>query len=380
MLRKYKLGGLMMTSDKQIQKAGEKSQQIQAQNIIINNGIEEKRAREIFMEMFNVARKDLTNEAYNVAMQRVTQFENDLIPKMEKIDGAMNEFANPDFQFLLTNAHKTAAATERTADYSILSELLLHRIKKGENRKIRAGISRAVEIVDELSDEALLGLTVSFAVETYRPTSGNISEGLDALNDLFKKLYDDTLPFDMEWLDHLDILDAVRISTFGTLKKYEEYYSEQLPGYCVVGINKSSENYIKAVEMLKEAALPENILCSHELNEEYVRIPVRDEQDIENIRLIKNVNVAGNIIPLSENLADEQRQLLHQIYTMYENNENLKEDIKKKFCDELVKRPYLNLIRNWWNNIPTSYKITAVGRVLAHANAKRVDGTLPDLY
>lgn len=368
-----------MVGDKQVQKAGDNSQQIQANNIIITNGIEEKRAREIFMEMFDVARKDLTNEAYVVATQRVIEFENDLIPKIQKIDGAMSAFSNPDFQFLLTNAHKTAAATERPSDYSLLSELLIHRIQKGNNRQIRAGISRAVEIVDEISDEALLGLTVAFAVEKYYPSSGEIFQGLDTLNDLFGKLCYGTLPLNNDWLDHLDILDAIRMSTFGTLKKYDEYYSEKMSGYCVVGIKRNSENYTKSIEMLRKVALPENALVDNGLNEEYVRICVVNEENIENCQLIRQVDIGGTSRSLPIVLTEEQKQTLHQIYAMYENDDNLMQDIKKRFCDELIKRPYLNLVREWWDKIPVAFNITAVGRVLAHASAKRNDDSIPDL-
>ena len=103
----------MLTGDKQTQKAGDNSQQIQAQNIYITNGIEEKRAREIFQEMFAVARRDMTQEAYEIAKGRVEVFENMLIPKIEKIEGAINAFADPGFQFELTSAHKTAAASTK---------------------------------------------------------------------------------------------------------------------------------------------------------------------------------------------------------------------------------------------------------------------------
>ena len=42
-------------------------------------------------------------------------------------------------------------------------------MKKGDDRNIRAGISHAVRIVDEISDEALLGLTVFYIVSNYLP-------------------------------------------------------------------------------------------------------------------------------------------------------------------------------------------------------------------
>ena len=142
-----------MMSDNQTQKAGNNSRQIQAQSIIINNGIEEKRAREIFHEMFDIARKDLTQEANEIAQNRVERFERDLMPKIEKVEGAINSFGDPAFQFALVNAHKAAAASNREADLELLSELLLHRIKRKDNKNSCAGIGKAIEIVDDISDE-----------------------------------------------------------------------------------------------------------------------------------------------------------------------------------------------------------------------------------
>ena len=254
-----------MNSCKQLQKAGDGANQYQANTIIVQNGIDEKRAREICNEMFDVARKDLTEEAYDIACRRVNEFENDLIPRMQKIEGALDHFADPSFQFMMTNAHRTAASTDRPADYSLLSELLIHRIQRGENRVTVAGISRAIEIVDKISDDALLALSVAFAIEQYNPVSGNISKGLDVLDTLFGKLCYGKLPSGGLWLDHLDILDAIRITHFGSLKKYEVFCAETMPGYCAVGIKKDSENYAKAQQLLTESKIPISILVENEL-------------------------------------------------------------------------------------------------------------------
>ena len=235
-----------MVSDKQIQKAGENSQQIQAGSINITNvmGIDEKRAREIFNEMYVIARRDFSKDAYECANARVAQFEESLMPKIMQIDGALEKFADPSFQFLIAEAHKTAAATERIADYDLLSELLVHRIQKGEkNRKVRAGIARAVEIVDQIDDDALCALTVSHTVGSLLPTANSVKEGLDILEDIFSKLIYTELPRGREWLDHLEILDAVRLPSFGNLKKIEVFYPEQLNGYVCVGIAKGTDKY-----------------------------------------------------------------------------------------------------------------------------------------
>ena len=63
-------------ASKQIQEAGDNSQQLQANNMIVNIGIDEKRAREIYQEMNLQLRKDYSQEALNIANSRVTEFEN----------------------------------------------------------------------------------------------------------------------------------------------------------------------------------------------------------------------------------------------------------------------------------------------------------------
>ena len=376
---KYKQEILEMNSEKHLQKAGDNSQQYQANTIIVQNGIDEKRAREICTEMFEIARKDLTAEAYTTACRRVSEFENDLIPKMQKLEGALDYFGDPSFQFLITNAHKTAASTDRPADYSLLSELLIHRVQRGENRATVAGISRAVEIVDKISDEALLALSVAFAILQYGPVSGNISQGLDVLNGLFEKLCYNDLPLGIEWIDHLDVLDAVRMSNLGGFKKLEDYYSEKMSGYCVAGIKKDSENYAKALQLLEEVALPKDLLVDNELNAEYVRLLVVTEKAIEKLQLSQQVNLSGNIITIPVALTTEQKNKLYEIYSLYTKETNVLNLIKQRFKEELLNRQHLNKILNWWNSIPSSFSITGVGKVLAHANTKRCDNTLPDL-
>lgn len=158
-LLKHRQGELTIMSDKQVQKAGDNAQQLQAGTINVTNniisGIDEKKAREIFNEMYTVARKEFTQEAYQCANERVTKFEEAFMPKVLNLEEALQKFSDPSFQFLITEAHKTAASTEREADYELLSELLLHRVKSDKDRKVYAGIKKAIGIVDQVDDDAL---------------------------------------------------------------------------------------------------------------------------------------------------------------------------------------------------------------------------------
>jgi hypothetical protein len=361
--------------NKQIQKAGDNAQQLQSNNMIVNIGIDEKRAREIYQEMNVLAIKNYTDEARNIANARITEFENKLLPKMEAVDGALQSFSYPSFQLLLIEAQKTAAATERKEDYDLLSELLIHRFQKGENRKIRAGISHAVKIIDEISDDALLGLTVAHSVSCFCPVTDDISQGLDVLNDLFEKVIYDQLPIGIEWLDHLDILGTIRISSFGNFKKIKQYYSEILDGYISVGIEKSGENYLKVIEILTQVGLP-NILVDHELNSDYVRVNIPSKEQIDSL-FLEQININGQIE--RNPLSDIQKNAIKFIYDLYKLDDNIKKKNIEQFMIEWNNRPNLKKLQEWWDNIPQSFDITMVGKVLAHANAQRCDKSLPPL-
>jgi hypothetical protein len=364
---------------KQSQKGGNSSTNFQAEQIVVQVGIDEKRAREVFQEMNLQLKKEYTQEALNIANSRVLEFENSLMPKMEQVDGALDAFSDPSFQLLLVEAQKTAASTERPQDYDLLSELLVHRFQKGENRNARAGISIAVEIVDKISDEALIGLTVAHAVGTFLPLNGDLYKGLDILNDLFEKIVNEELPKGHDWLDHLDILNTIRLNTLGGMKKVQQYYPEVLSGYVDVGIEKGSENHAKAIEILNDSALPRNMLVDHSLNSDFQRIDISFRGSLDRTSLNQQFNHGGQLINNSIKLTDEQIKAVNSIYDLYSQDSNLKKSNIDLFMKEWDKRPSLKVLKEWWDDIPFSITITAVGKVLAHSNAQRCDKKLPPM-
>jgi hypothetical protein len=367
----------MMT--RQSQKGGDSSTNIQTEQMIVHVGIDEKRAREVFQEMNLQLKKEYTQEALSVANARVSEFENNLMPKMEQVDGALEAFADPSFQLLLVEAQKTAASTERAEDYELLSELLIHRFKKGEDRIARAGISFAVEIVDKISNEALLGLTITHAVMSFLPLSGHINQGLDTLNDLFGKIISDRLPVGQDWIDHLDLLRAVRLNSLGTMKKIQQYYPEVLPGYVDVGIEKESENYTKAIEILNNNNLPTSLLVDHTFDNNYQRLQVPDRKNIDAIPLQQQLIHEGRLVVVPIKLTGDQVMAINSIYDLYSQDDNLKSNNVNSFMKEWDKRPSLKIIKEWWDNIPVSLTLTSVGKVLAHSNAQRCNKNLPPL-
>lgn len=352
-------------ADKQKQSAGDNSQLFQAETVVI--GIDEKRVREIVSEKLDIALQEFTVEATVLAKQRSDKFNQALIKRMVK-ENALSAFSDPSFQILLIEAQKRAASTEREPDYDLLSELMFHRFKKGSNRNIRAGISRAVEIVEQISDEALLGITVFHSVTYFVPATGDMAKGLEILDSLFGKIIYGTLPVGSEWLDHLDILDAVRISSLGGMKLLEDYWYEQFDGYVKNGIEEGSEKHNDAKKLLKDAGLGENSLVKNSFDEKYIKLQVLNKEKISDLSIT-------NILK-SRPISADEKNALERVYDLYDGNKMPLTD----FIIEIEKFPNLKKLREWWNQLNTQViQITSVGKVLAHSNAQRVDSTLPSL-
>lgn len=380
MLLKSKLGKIIMVN-KQVQKAGDNSQQIQTEHTTVNNyiGIEEKRVREICDEVFFKLKEYYTKEALEIANERVADFENRLITKLKTIDGSFQSFTDPSFQLLLMEAQKRAAATERPADYDLLSELLIQRFQKGNNRIIRTGISHAVKIIDEVSDDALLGLTIFYSMGSFFPMNGEIILGLNDINEVFDKLIYGTLPKGTGWLDQLDILGAIRVSNFGRPKKFEQYYSEIIDGYISTGIRKNSDNFLQANRLIELNHLPQSTLIEHELNPDFVRLKLCSSKHIDSIIVEKNQIINGMLIHENVPLSDIQKKCITEILDLYDNDTEIKQQNIIKFIQEWNKIPNLKAIREWWNNIHLNIQLTSVGRILAQVNAQRCDNTLPTI-
>ena len=100
-----------MDVNKQSQQAGEGSQLVQAGTIVINQGVSEERVRTVFNEMVPRALEEYTKEAYAKANERITNWENSVLPRVNEVKGMLEAFADPAFQQVLRKAQQSAAVT-----------------------------------------------------------------------------------------------------------------------------------------------------------------------------------------------------------------------------------------------------------------------------
>ena len=76
-------------------------------------------------------------------------------------------------------------------------------------------------------------------------------------------------------------------------------------------------------------------------------------------------------------ISNNQANGLKEIYSLYEIDENIKNENINKFINEWDRRPNLKIIKEWWNKQNISIELTAIGRVLGHSNAQKYLEVLP---
>lgn len=349
----------------QTQKAGNDSQQFMANTLIVNNGLTEQQIRSIIDQEIKNTLKENQLVANDVAQERLDNFENVLIPKLVKSE-MLDLFKEPAVQMLFKTAQKTAIGSGRKLDYELLSELLIQRTNKNNLNK-NVAISNAIEIIDKLTEEALMVLTIFFAVTRLAPINGNINEGFNILNDLFGKILQETkLPNNDEWIENLEINRIITINTLGSSENLDDYWFENFTSYSQIWIKKDSDELYEIYKKLSESNIPTDIIIDNPLDSNFKTLKILQKNQIQNI-----------IIPLKDN----QKDIIKNIFddNRFKNNgyNNEKELFKKK----LEQFSNLNYINEWWNKNVAKYyiRMNSIGKVIAYTNIKNIDPTLPNL-
>ena len=83
----------------------------------------------------------------------------------------------------------------------------------------------------------------------------------------------------------------------------------------------------------------------------------------------------GVLIPCSK----EEKETLHKIVSLYDKNNEKANKVLIEFYKRFDDYPALKKVHDWWDNIPNPFSITAIGRVLGHANAQQCDPEFPSL-
>lgn len=351
-----------MDINNQKQTAGNGSTQIQGENISINVGIDEMRAREICKETYNLMKTALTQEATEEASKRVKCLEDKLIPKLIEYDKTLHFFKNPEFQFALRHAQISAASSTLQEDYEVLSELLLHQVKHNDDRGIKLTVNKAIDAVDKISESALCGLSCTYILSALIPQYNN-PNALKLLDSIFGNVIKDCqLPTGSEWIEHLSLLDAIRvgIQNINPLKKFDDIFTRAIPQYFENGIEDNSEEMKNLKERLAQAAIS--------LNNIFIPHPTKCGFHVLNLPKDKKL--------INPKLDVNQKLIIENMIDKYKNSNFDDDKLKRNYVSQVKSYSNLNKLRSWWDSINISFSITPVGVVLANAFAHGRDASI----
>lgn len=362
------------TTNRQIQKAGDNASQIQAQTVIQNIGISEGRVHDIVSAACDRAVESCLMESRLAVEQRLDSFKDELYAIVGNQLQLFESLREPSCAATLGAAANAAARTNSVDDHQMLAELLVKRFESPSDRHVATGVTKAIEIVEFLTDEELAGLTTLHVARSFTPVSGDIKNGIESLAGLFDALPLDHLPDGQEWIDSLDILGAARFSSIASLVPFHEFQFDKLKGYTVCGVEAGSDDEAEARDRLVQAGLPADLLVEHALNPGFRRLPLRDTDNFENLYLYSPSNPSAPHTYLNDVQINAFRAI-SILSTDNSHDEVIKENLKK----EMLQYPSLATFINWWDSIRFALRLTSVGICLANANARRLKPDLPGL-
>lgn len=351
-----------------MQKAGRNSIQVQVDKIENNYGTSSDCIMLIIKSEIEKALKDNALVAEDIARKRLNEFSEIFLPKLVK-SNLIECFSEPSIQMFFRNVEKTAICTDSKGCYEILSEILIHRANKKDDFTIIAATNKAIEVADKISDDALLFLTIFLCVNAFIPNSGEIKFGLKILDDLYEKVLNNKeIPYSEKIIDNLEVVGAIRKQDFLTYKAFDEFFPNELEGYSSAGIDKSSQNYQKAKELLERIGIDEKTIFSDSLIKNHIRINVVNRNELKNILI-------------SDQQGERNNNILNEIYDLYDSSDENKKIAKKEFSKLINNYPNIVKVKEWWDShiVKSGVSITAIGRVLAHTNAKCLEHNIPDL-
>ena len=293
-----------------------------------------------------------TEIASTKASEKISEFEKIWIPRISKMENVIDDIVDPKFHFMLRDANISAAQSTRREDLDMLSELLACHIEKGKDLIIDAGIKRAIEIIHEVDNDSLCALTIVVSLLNTVPNSGSISKGIEFRNELFSKLLYTNLPKGQNWIEHLSVLNAIRIKE-GKFYKLSRLLKDRCTGYICAGIKEGSDEHSKATEILIKEGYDKNNLAPNECLSGYLRLEIVQLENLPNC--------------------------LKPILQLYTKDQGLIDEANTNFMKKWNSYAALDTISRWFESLPCWFISTSIGLALAQTNAKRCDHSFPDL-
>lgn len=341
--------------NKQSQKGGDGSTNIQAGELTIVQGMTYTEVREVALDVFKANFYQLTGEAKQIAAERAEQITEAFLNKLqnENPDG-FKKAQDPDFQHALFTVQKEHARTGDEDLADLLVDLLVDRSKQEKRDILQIVLNESLSVAPKLTDDQLAALAIIFFTK-YTQNQGIGNHEMLADNfDIFAKPFVSKLSKNQACYQHLEFSGCGSIS-MGT-NSLPSIYGSIYQGLFLKGFDKEEiEKRNISIGLDSRFFIP----CLNDENKLQVR--------------------ANRLEGLSEymdeqNIPQDDKVKITALFNLNKMND---EEIKDKIIEI---SPYMADAFEIWSNSPLqNFNLTSVGIAIGHANIKRLVGEFSNL-
>lgn len=204
-----------------------------------------------------------------------------------------------------------------------------------------------------------------------------MEEGLGIINKLYNNILDrKTLPSNDDWMEHLDLLSAIRISphNIAHFKKLDDFIPIMFRKYLVSGVLEDSDECNNIKDDFVKCGIPTSCIIPHPLKPNYMQL--NNSFNVDDMRMITRIDSTVTETPLNP----QQKEAMKKAINILRKDESNDSTLKSRIVSEWDKRPMLKEVHSWWNSLTDHFTITLVGMALANAHIQSKSPNIPSLY
>jgi hypothetical protein len=340
---------------KQSQKGGDKSTNVQGENITIISGVSYAEVETIALNVFKANFMELSGDAAELAIKRAEDITRQFLEKLktENEEGIANA-KDPDFQHALFSVQKNYARTGDKELGDLLVDLLVDRTKHSERSLIQIVLKESLSTAPKLTSDQLAVLSI---IHHFKETViSNIVDikAFTGILDRFVEPFSGSITKSQTCYKHLDFTGCVSTSIGST--SIEALLQKRYGGLFSRGFTEE-ELQRRDITTSKYSALL--IKCLH------------DSDKMQFFGLSRPI--------LLDNLSHHgvQEQEAQKLTNLYDSTLMGYAEIKELLLNLC---PYMeNVFDVWHGSSMKNVNLTSVGIAIAHANTKKQCGEFGNL-
>lgn len=342
-------------SDKQVQKSGDDSFNIQAKSVNIQTGLTYLDVKEIALDVFKNNFEHLSVVAADTAKKRAEEITEKFLNELEKRNSeALNQAQDPDFQYSLFTVQKEYAKSGDKNLGDLLVDILVERTKVDQRGLLQIVLNESLAVAPKLTTSQLCALSIIFSLKYTRYLKMNSLDMLKNYIEYRLAPFAKDLPKSQASYQHLEFAGCGSISIGSS--SITSIFKQTYPGVLTTGFSKEQfDGEIKQISGSEKLLTP----C------------LRDKSlfqfNATDFEVLKNKTKENGI-------SETEYPKIENFWKKYLISD---EELKKNLIN---KNKSMAIIYDVWENSPMkNMSLTSVGIAIAHAYTRSKTGDSDDL-